>query len=522
MANPVGESSFVTNFFSPSNLHLGVVHSINNIGGYQEFSTIAERNAIPTTPNSASAQPYNGFTLNDDLWSSGRRRVGMLVYVMENQKLYTLQPVGYFGNGGSLAESDWNSAPEWERAVRIDPTGAFSSEANSPSNNFNNPLVTSDASDLGIHVNAENVALTTLELANSCWVELELGIDGNPITNVQYGVPSAGDLTITLTHDGSGSGTPTIANGGVFTVNIPTGYDGIYDPVVADATVVPTDVGGIDSGTTAGDLSGLSMNQMWDKLLFPTVNPTGSGANTYINDVPNYTYKVVGETVSFTLESTASQGTLSNPAGPWAGPINAALIEDISAAGAATGPFNPTVTPPIGIADVPMNGYIVALGINRWRLTTSFDQGVMPVDSTGADFSNARFNAQDKTNTTDFEGVYPIKLGASTGNGNFVDRGLVSHGANNIECSQDYLEVDGGVRHRIAISDEMIAGRSVMIQQWSPTALAYVDLTMSSEWTQSSQSFNVEGNSINYTVFTKSSLPGGGDVGNDELYRIKF
>ena len=60
----------------------------------------------------------------------------------------------------------------------------------------------------------------------------------------------------------------------------------------------------------------------------------------------------------------------------------------------------------------------------------------------------------------------------------------------------------------------MIAGRSVMIQQWSPTALAYVDLNMSSEWTQSPESFNIEGNSINYTLFTKSSLPGGGDVGD--------
>ena len=165
---------------------------------------------------------------------------------------------------GGLTEVDWDAAPEWERAVRIDPSGVFSSEANSLANNFNNPLVTSGASDLGIDVNAENVALTPLELANSCWVELVMGIDGNPITNVQYGVPSAGDLTITLTHDGTGSGAAI-----TFTVALPTGYDGIYDPVVADATVVPTDVGGIDSGTTAGDLAGLSMNQMWDKVIIP-------------------------------------------------------------------------------------------------------------------------------------------------------------------------------------------------------------------------------------------------------------
>ena len=448
----------------------------------------------------------------------------MMAYVMENQKLYTLQPVGYFGNGGSLGETEWDAASEAERAVRIDPANTYILEGPAPSNGFT--AVDVDASTYGIDVDAEGVALTPLEIANSCWVELVMGIDGNPISNVTYssgGGTPAGDLTITLTHDGSGSGTPTIANGGVFTVNIPTGYDGIYDPVVDDTTVMPSDVGGIDANTTAGDLAGLSMNQMWDKLLFPTVNPSGQGANTYINDVPNYTYKVVGETVSFTLESTASQGTLSNPAGPWAGPINAALIEDISAAGAATGPFNPAITPPTGIADVPMNGYVVALGMNRWRLTTSFDQGVMPQDSTGADYSNARFNAQDKTNTTDFEGVYPIKLGDASGNGNFVNRGLVSHGANNINCSQVWDEpANGSIRHRIAISTAMIAGRSIMIQQWNDVGGQYADVNMATEWTESSTQYNIEGNSINYTLFTKPSAPGGGDVGNNELYNIKF
>jgi len=89
MPNPVGINSYVTNFFSPGNLYLGVAHSINNIGGLQEFISTAERNNIPMIPNSASAAPYNGFTLNDDKWSSGRRRVGMMAYVIEEDKLYS-------------------------------------------------------------------------------------------------------------------------------------------------------------------------------------------------------------------------------------------------------------------------------------------------------------------------------------------------------------------------------------------------------------------------------------------------
>lgn len=503
MPNPVGINSYVIDFFSPSNLDYGVVHSINNIGGYQEFATIADRNTIPLI-NDDPTVLYNGFTASDDKWSSGRRRVGMMAYVMENQKLYTLQPVGFFGNGGTLTENDWDTTPPWERAVRMDPTGGYTKETPAPGNSFT--TVFEDAASLGISNDP-----------NGCWVELVMGIDGNPISAVAHDA-NTGDLTITLTHDGSGSGTPI-----EFTVTLPTGYDGIYDPIVDDATVVPTDVGGIDGGTTAGDLSGLSMNQMWDKLLFPTVNPVGSGAGCLINDVPNYTLKIVGETVSFTLQTSATQGTLSSPSGPWAGPVNAALIEDISAGGVTTGPFNPAVTPPIGIADVPINGYEVALGSNKWRLTASFDQGVMPTDSTGADYPGARFNAQDKTNTTDFEGVYPIKLGDASGNGNFVNRGLISHGANNINCSQVWDEpANGSIRHRIAISNAMIAGRSIMIQQWNDVGGQYADVNMATEWTESSTQYNIEGNSINYTLFTKLSAPGGGDVGNNELYNIKF
>ena len=493
MANPVGDYSFVTNFFSPSNLYLGVTHSINNIGGYQEFATIAERNAIPVQPNSATSQPYNGFTLNDDKWSSGRRRVGMMAYVVENQKLYTLQPVGYFGNGGELNETHWDAAPEWERAVRIDPAGAFSSEANSVGNNFNNPLVTSDASDLQISNDP-----------NGCWVELVMGIDGNPISAVAHDA-NTGDLTITLTHDGSGSGTPI-----EFTTTLPTGYDGIYDPVVADVTVVPTDVGGIDSGTTAGDLAGLSMNQMWDKLLFPTVNPTGSGAGVLLNDSYNLIEPEV--TISMVLTTSANLGTLSNPSGDWAGPVNAAVIDDIGVGNMAQQVLS--VGPNADeIADLTI-AYITKLGINKFRLTGSFDQGVMPVDSTGADYPGARFNAQDKTNTTQFEGVWPIYIGTAQdlggNNYDFEKRGLVSQNANDISCVQNYGEnAANNLWHRIAVPQAMVQGGDITIQL-DAGPLGYQP-SYPGGWAKTSTTFDVHNDAQNvpYFLYTKLAPQGG-------------
>ncbi len=488
MPNPVGINSYVVDFFSPNNLTQGVVHSINTIGGYQEFATISERNSIPLKASSASA--YDGFTSSDDKWSSGRRRVGMMAYVIENQKLYTLQPVGYFGNGGELNETHWDSAGEAERAVRIDPANAYTAEGPNLGNGFT--TVMEDAASLQISSDP-----------NGCWVELVMGIDGNPISAVAHDA-NTGDLTITLTHDGSGSGTPI-----EFTVTLPTGYDGIYDPIVDDATVMPTDVGGIDGGTTAGDLSGLSMNQMWDKLLFPVVYPTGGGAGTLLNDTLGL---VEAQEVlpSFTLTSTANMGTLSNPAGPWTGDVTGALVEELN--GTGSGPFNPTVTPPNTINGLTFS-YTAALGLNKWRLTTSFADGPMPVDSTGADYPGARYLAGVKTNTTDFEGVWPIYLGKA--DGSFEKRGLVSQSANDITCLQNYAEAPG-IDHTILIPVDMIQGGDITIELYHPTLGNSPSYPTgpggsSTVWVQTLVTMDVHANAtgIQYYQYQKAGSTGG-------------
>ncbi len=503
MPNPVGINSYVTNFFSPNDLYMGVTHSINNIGGFQEFATISDRNDIPLIPNSVANAPYDGFTLkNDDPWSCGRRKVGMMVYVLETQKLYQLIPNGFFGNGdndtvnttGALGVSDWIGMPEWERAIRIDPINVRVKDGPSPQNGFT--TTTAEA--------VNDVYLATND-PNSCWVELKLGIDGNPISAVTYDANS-GDLTITLTHDGSGAGTPI-----EFTVTLPTGYDGIYDPIVDDTTVVPTTVGGIEALTTAGELAGLSMNQMWDKLLFPTVNPTTTAVNLNLND--SYNLIEAETTINMVLTTTTNLGTLTNPAGPWAGPVNAAVIDDIGVGNMAQQVLN--VGPaPTDIDDLTI-AYITKLGINKFRLTGSFDQGPMPLDSTGADYPGVRFNAQDKTNTTDFEAVWPIYIGTAQdlggNNYGFEKRGLVSQSANNIPCVQNYGEnAANNLWHRIAIPQAMVQGGDITIQL-DAGQLGYQPSYPGSAWIKTTTSFNVHNDAqgIPYFLYTKQPNQGG-------------
>ena len=485
MPNPVGINSYVTNFFSPSNLYSGVAHSINNIGGYQEFATIAERNAIPLKPSGAST--YDGFTSSDDKWSSGRRRVGMMAFVIETQKLYTLQPVGYFNNGGALTEVEWDAAPEWERAVRIDPANSYTTEGPNFENGFT--TVSGDASTLGISNDP-----------NGCWVELVMGIDGNPISGLDY-IEATGSLKITLTHDGSGTGTPIEFE--VFVDN--------YTSALADtSTNVPTAVGGFNTVDTVAGLNGLTQNQMWDKLLFPTVNPVGSGVSVTLNDP--YNLEEAQSVITMSLTTSASDGTLSNPSGPWSGNINAAIIDDISAGGATIAQQVLTVSAPDTISNLSYPNYSVVLGENKFRLTGSFDQGPMPQDSTGADYPGAQFPAGDKTNTTAFEGVWPIYLGTSADG--FVKRGLVGQSANDIPCVQNYGENSGtGLWHRIAIPQAMVQGGDITIQL-DAGQLGFQASYPGSAWVRTSVTFDVHGDAlaVPYYLYTKGNPQGGANT----------
>lgn len=497
------------NFLTPTDSgYEGIIHSMYLKGGFQEVANITERNLIPASDQNYAGQPsaFDGFTASGDGgWTIGRRKVGMLVSVLDTGtpgglKLYSLLPVGYFGNGGSLGETEWLALSEHERAVRMDPTGTYVSEGPSFGNGFQSTYVT--AADYGFAADA-----------NLCWQELELGgNDGNPVTSLGF---DAGQLTVTLTHDGSGNGTPL-----AYSVAIPSG-DNIYTSNLADGITMTEDVGGMPSGTAVSDLTDIkTYDQLFDTILFPTSYPTASQPSTSLSDnVGNL--QTIGGTIDMILNTTANLGNISlNGAsqGQFAGNVIAASITGES------GTYTLGVGPQGNAIDnQPVNNFVVQIGSNSWTLTTTFGNGPMPLDSTGADYPSLQYSSGTKTNSTSFEGVYPIKLGLETGNNNFENRELISHGAplNQLTCSQDYPEVGGGIRHRIGISDAMIAGRTVGFQQYNPVSGTYADLD-ASEFTSAQTQFTIETAPVNYTVYTKASPAGGGDVNGLPLYRIKF
>ena len=356
--------------------------------------------------------------------------------------------------------------------------------------------VTSDATADNNGVYMLTSANSTLE---SSWTKIGSGSGGgNPVSAVAY-TKADGNLKVTLTHDGAGD----INNPIEYNITIDT-----YESAIADtATSVPTAVGGIDTSNTVADLNGLTQNQMWDKLLFPTVYPSGSGANTGLsNNAPVQNGCVEIDTqLNIILTSTANRGTLSNPAGPWAGNVTNA---EITGPG---GPYNPVITTPATLGPVTVNGHVVAQGTtgNRWVLTTTFADGPDPLDSTGAVYLPAKFTQDTRTNPTQFEGVWPIYIGTDAGETEFSKRALAKQGDNNISISQQYGEIEGVLNHRIAVPVDMIQGNDITIELdagqlgWQPS---YSESANAGQWVKTSVTFNVHSNatSVQYNLYTKA------------------
>ena len=78
------------------------------VGGFVEFPTIEYRNSIPTT-----SVMHNGGL------SSGRRKVGMIVYISENKKFYQLIPRN--PDGTIITPTEWNSIPLAKRITLLNP-----------------------------------------------------------------------------------------------------------------------------------------------------------------------------------------------------------------------------------------------------------------------------------------------------------------------------------------------------------------------------------------------------------------
>ena len=364
------------------------------------------------------------------------------------------------------------------------------------------------ADNNGLYILIDDSAVPGTDIAK--WTKLgdAPGGGGNPVTAIAY-TASTGELKVTLTHDGTVD--EDTANPLEYTTDVIPTYNSALDSTIA----MTQTIGGLSAGTTVADLDGDTISSVLDSLLFPTAPPTFS--QPFVTLTGTSGLKVVGSSNTFTLTTTANKGTLSNPSGPLAGDVTAASI---------SGPQGITlgVSSPNNIDDLSISNYAAVLGTNAWTLTATFAIGPMPLDSTNSQYPSAQFpGTPDKTSGVSFEGVYPYFLGASAGEDQFTERALISMGANNVECLQNYPEDSGAtgnpvLNHRILVPVARSAG-AITIQVFNPNgsgAAAWPDNT--AFWTEGAQvQRTIEFNQVDYRVFTKDGSSGGANN-----YRLVF
>jgi len=186
---PSGLTTTFNNPIAPNEGALNGSHfSHLGVGGMHEVIDLDERNDITTT---SSGEQTSG-----NIFSSGRRQVGMLVHVygIEEPTIYKLIPDGYWGNSGTKGYAEWAALTARERTSLLDPYAVFIVSTHRQARNQYYKVIQNgkvpeingvkqENLTIGEAETAKNTLLANEQIKNACWVKLELGGDTTPYVN---------------------------------------------------------------------------------------------------------------------------------------------------------------------------------------------------------------------------------------------------------------------------------------------------------------------------------------------------
>ena len=162
-----------------------------------------------------------------------------------------------------------------------------------------------------------------------------------------------------------------------------------YASGLGDEIAMTSSVGGINRGTTVAQLKAKTISQIFDDLLFPTVNPSVGAPSASIS-MKGATVREVNSTAPITSDFTVTGNRGSIMLG---GKEQAKTAGKISATKVTYG----------GNTQLPEK---VKEGTMTYTGTVTFGAGAQPKDSKGNNYSSP-YAGGDKTDTTSITGVYP-------------------------------------------------------------------------------------------------------------------
>ena len=266
--------------------------------------------------------------------------------------------------------------------------------------------------------------------------------------------------------------------------------EGSYTSAISDKnTEMPSQIGGLNKGTKVSDLEGKTINEMFDSILFPTIYPTFTNPSASLS---LYNYSSIQEVGAAgpqlaNLNRSFSRGSImlnGEHVSPRAGEI-----DEYSSFIYVDGDTS--------IRDIPS---IVNLTPIKFKYRAYYSAGPQPKDSKGNDYGNPLSAGYVDSNEVSIAGTYPwyASTSSATVATSVVKQSLVAWNTTegNMSTGNFTLQPSGTLPQVFKLPRKMTS-----IQMLN-TISGKMESTNISDYTETTETININGNSRTYYVYT--------------------
>ena len=265
-----------------------------------------------------------------------------------------------------------------------------------------------------------------------------------------------------------------------------------YESNIEDKTLaMPNAVGGIAKGTTISALEGKTYNEMFDDLLFPTVNPTFTSPSASIA-FKNY-------------NSTQEVGTTGPTASNFTVGYNAGAITLNGTKQANRGGTQDTTNSFIYVNGSASNKTLpskVTLGSTTFKYRAAFAEGPQPKNNKGGNYSSPLAAGTVDSSAITLNGTYPwyASTSSATSTNPVVKQSLVAWNttAGNMSTGQFTVQPSGTLPQVFKLPRKL---HTLQLKNALNGQMETVS-DVSKDYTESTETINIGGTNVTYYVYT--------------------
>lgn len=284
----------------------------------------------------------------------------------------------------------------------------------------------------------------------------------------------------------------SIVGEGNINIEIPEDVDEEYTSVISDKTLTtPNAVGGIAKGTKVSDLEGKTFSEMFDDLLFPTVNPTFTAP----------TASIAFKSYSSTQKVGANGPTVSNfTTGYNAGEIKLNGVKQSNRGGTLdTSKSFIYVNGSTSNKTLPSK---VTLGKTTFKYRAAYNQGPQPKNNKGGNYSTPLAAGTVDSSAITLNGTYPwyASTSSATSTNPVIEQSLVAWDttAGNMSTGQFTVQPSGTLPQVFKLPRQI---KTLQLKNALNGQMEDV-VNISTDYTESTETINIGGTNVTYYVYT--------------------